>query len=104
MMVTQTMPSQGHASQYKVTTESSKSTPSATSARGFPQPTSGTNTDVDLTTCSEVQFELRDGHVSLGCATKTLRIQLVGLLSSAGIERDLNYHPMFYEGFLLIIP
>ena len=55
------MPSQGHASQYKVTTESSKSTPSATSARGFPQPTSGTNTDVDLTTCSEVQFELRDG-------------------------------------------
>jgi len=54
------MPSQGHASQYKVTTESRKSTP-ATSACGFPQPTSGTNTDVDLTTFSEIQLELRDG-------------------------------------------
>ena len=46
--------------QYKVTTENSNSTPSANSGCGFSQPTSGTN-NVDLTTCSEVQFELRDG-------------------------------------------
>ena len=56
--------SQGHAAvtqnQYKVTTDNSKSIPSATSARGFSKPTSGTN-NVDLTTCSEVQFESRDG-------------------------------------------
>ena len=52
------MPSQGYAAmtnQYKATTENSKSTPSATSAHGFSQPTSGTN-NVDLTTCSEVQL------------------------------------------------
>ena len=58
------IPSQGHAAvtqdQCKVTTDNSKSTPSATSARGFSKPTSGTN-NVDLTTCSEVQFESRDG-------------------------------------------
>ena len=43
---TPSMPSQGHTAmtnQYKVTTESSKSAPSATSACGFSQPTSGTN-------------------------------------------------------------
>ena len=48
------MPSQGHVAmtnQYKVTTENSKLTPSATSACGFSQSTSGTN-NVDLTTCS----------------------------------------------------
>ena len=58
------LPSQGYAAvtqnQYKVTTDNSKSISSATSARGFSKPTSGTN-NVDLTTCSEVQFELRDG-------------------------------------------
>ena len=45
------MPSQGHANQYKVTTDNSKSTPSATSAHGFSQPTSIWHTNnVDLTT------------------------------------------------------
>ena len=50
------------------------------------------------------RFSLNWEMVSLECPTRTLRIQLVGLLSSAGAERNLNCHPMFYVGFLLIIP
>ena len=66
-------------------------------------PTSGSN-NVDSTICSNVQFQLRDGVPGVSYCTRTLRIQLVGLLLSAGAERDLNCHPMFYAGFLLITP
>ena len=105
--------------QYKVTTDDSKSTASATSTCSLSPPTSdsnnvpvihvveawvtsrtvGFNWSVDLT---KVQFELRDGVP--GVSYRTLRIQLVGLLSLAGGERNLNRHPMFYAGFLLIVP
>ena len=53
-------PSQSHAAmtnQCKVTTDDSKST---TSTCSLSPPTSGPN-NVDLTICSKVQFELRDG-------------------------------------------
>ena len=56
-------PSQGHAAvtnQCKVTTDDSKSTTSATSTCSLLPPTSGSN-NVDMTICSKVQFELRDG-------------------------------------------
>ena len=55
-------PSQGHAAmtnQCKVTTDDTKSTISATSTCSR-SPTSSSN-NVDLTICSKVQFELRDG-------------------------------------------
>ena len=44
----------------KVTTDDRKSTTSATSTCSLSPPTSGSN-NVDLTICSKVQFELRDG-------------------------------------------
>ena len=56
-------PSRGHAAitnQCKVTTDDSKSATSATSTCSLSPPTSGSN-NVDLTICSKVQFELRDG-------------------------------------------
>ena len=56
-------PSQGHAAmtnQCKVTADDSKSTTSATSTCSLSPPTSGSS-NVDLTICSKVQFQLRDG-------------------------------------------
>ena len=56
-------PSQGHAAmtnQCKVTADDSKSTTSATTTCSLSPPTSGSR-NVNLTICSKVQFELRDG-------------------------------------------
>ena len=94
------LPSQGHTAmtnQCKVTADDSKSTTSATSTCSLSPPTSGSN-NVDLT---KVQFQLRDGvsGVSYQDAENT-----AGWTPVIGRCRKEPQLPMFYAGFLLIIP